>query len=743
MPAYAHSGSKSDRSDWQLLEDHLRQVADLAAAKAAPLGLAEAARLAGKLHDFGKHDPAFDRVLQGRLERVDHSTAGGMFLIRRSDPRTGFAADLLAQAILGHHAGLPDSLGDASLSARRDGYVDRIPAEVTAATDVDLMPAARELVAKTRPESPAFDLSLAGRMVFSCLVDADFRDTEAFYGKTDPLARDWPALADVLPDMRAAFDRRIAGFPDTDLNRLRGTILTHLRAQAVLPPGLFTLTVPTGGGKTLASLGFALDHAQVHGHRRIIYAIPYTSIIDQTAATFRDMFGDLVLEHHSAIDSEKPGAEARDKLRLAMEDWAAPLVVTTNVQLFESLFSARPSRCRKLHNIAGSIIILDEAQCLPRGLLAPTLKMIEALAAQYGCTIVLCTATQPAFDSAELDRHAKRKRKIGLALAGRELAPDPEGLFRRLRRAQVVDGGPIEDGALAAALQQAPQSMVIVNSRAHALALFRKVQDQPGALHLTTRQYPAHRREIIADIRQRLSQGAPCRLIATSLIEAGVDLDFPVGWRAEAGLDSVIQAAGRVNREGRRPPEDSTLTLFSAPDHPAPAEIRALATAMRATLATFGSPALGDPQAIRHWFEEVYWRAGDARLDSEGLLDRFLFTPRGPVNFAYRSVAAAYRMVDSPLLPVIIPCEGSDDAIRQLAFGQIPSGKIARALQPYTVQIPARDREKLRVNGKGGFVAAEQRGDQFFVLSGTELYRRDIGLFWEGAEDLGEDQMFI
>ncbi|MFL9503711.1 CRISPR-associated endonuclease Cas3'', partial [Rhodopseudomonas palustris] len=210
MPAYAHSGSKSDRSDWQLLEDHLRQVADLAAAKAAPLGLAEAARLAGKLHDFGKHDPAFDRVLQGRQERVDHSTAGGMFLIRRSAHGTGFAADLLAQAILGHHAGLPDSLGDASLSTRRDGYVDRIPAEVTAATDVDLMPAARELVAKTRPESPAFDLSLAGRMVFSCLVDADFRDTEAFYGKTDPLARDWPALADVLPDMRAAFDRRIA-----------------------------------------------------------------------------------------------------------------------------------------------------------------------------------------------------------------------------------------------------------------------------------------------------------------------------------------------------------------------------------------------------------------------------------------------------------------------------------------------------------------------------------------------------
>lgn len=744
MVSYAHSGSKEDRSDWQLLDDHLRRVAELAADRAEPLGLTEAARLVGLLHDFGKNDPAFDRVLQGKPERVDHSTAGGMLLIRRSDPATGHAAAILAQTILGHHAGLPDSFGDASLSMRGEGYVDRVPPGVTEATTFDLRPAALELLSKARATNPAFDLSLAGRMVFSCLVDADFRDTEAFYGKTDPKAREWPALADELPGMRAAFDRRIAGFSGGDLNRLRGDILTHIRARAALPPGLFTLTVPTGGGKTLASLGFALDHALAHGHRRIIYAIPYTSIIDQTAATFREMFGDrLVLEHHSAIDSENPGAEGRDKLRLAMEDWAAPLVVTTNVQLFESLFAARPSRCRKLHNIAGSVIILDEAQCLPRSLLAPTLAMIDALAAQYGCTIVLCTATQPAFDSAELDKHKNRKRKIGLALAGRELAPDPAGLFHRLRRARVVDGGPMDDAALAAALQDAPQAMVIVNSRAHALSLFRKVQEQPGALHLTTRQYPADRRRIIADIRQRLLDGAPCRLIATSLIEAGVDLDFPVGWRAEAGLDSVIQAAGRVNREGRRPLDESILTLFSAPDHPAPAEVRELAAAMRMTLTRFGGPAVGEPEAIRHWFEEVFWRAGEDRLDKKNILEQFSFTPRSPVSFGYRTVAAAYHMVDSPLMPVIIPCDGSDEAIGKLGIAQVPSGRIARALQPYIVQIPARDREKLRANGKGDFVATKHRGDQFFVLTDTALYRPDIGLFWEGADDLSADQMFM
>lgn len=731
--AYAHSGSQNDRSDWQTLADHLEQTAALAAQRGALIGLAEAARLTAAFHDFGKHDPAFDRVLQGKGDRVDHSTSGGMLLIDRAAPQTRFAAELLAHAILGHHTGLPDSTGPASVSMRRDGHIDKVPPEVSRAAVVDLMPAARELAAKHRAPD-GFDLSLAGRMVFSCLIDADRRDTAAFCGEAAD--RDWPSLASLLPGWRAAFDRHIAALPQGELSPLRNDILGHIRAGAKLPPGLFTLTVPTGGGKTLASLGFALDHAAIHGHRRVIYAIPYTSIIDQTAATFRALLGEAVLEHHSAIDHEKPGQEGHDKLRLAMEDWAAPLVVTTNVQLFESLFAARPSACRKLHNIAGSVIILDEAQCLPRGLLAPTLRMIDALAAQYGCTVVLCTATQPAFDSTQFTR--------GLPLQGRELAPDPQGLAARLRRARIVPGGEMTDQALAEALEVATQAMVIVNSRPHALALFHRIKDQPGALHLTTRQYPAHRREILATIRQRLTAGEPCRLVATSLIEAGVDLDFPKGWRAEAGLDSVIQAAGRVNREGKRPLQDSTLTVFTPAENTPPPEVAALAKAMRATMAAFDPEALATPEAIRHWFEEVYWRAGEAQLDKHGILGKFTFSPRsGALDMGYRSVAEAYRMVESPLLPVIIPCESSDEAIRQLGIGDIPSGKIARALQPYIVQVPARWREKLRANGKGDFAAPAQRGDQFFVLTCKALYRRDIGLFWEGADELSEGQMFI
>ena len=547
---FAHSGTAGNHADWQTLADHLQGVADLAEARGGPVGLAAPARLAGALHDFGKHDPAFQRRLAGDARSVDHSTAGAKLLLDRAKGDERVAAEVLAYAILGHHAGLPDARGaDGSMERRIDQFRDPIAPGITAAVKTDFAPLLSELLGRMRQGPQGrFDLSVAGRMIFSCLVDADFHDTELFYNRLEgrDSDRSWPALPDLLPGLRGIFDAHMAGLPgEGALNSLRAEVLAQIRSRASLPPGLFTLTVPTGGGKTLASLGFALDHAALHGHRRIIYAIPYTSIIDQTAAIFRSLFGDIVLEHHSAIDTEKPGQSGRDKARLAMEDWAAPLVVTTNVQLFESLFAARPSRCRKLHNIAGSVIVLDEAQSLPRELLMPTLRMIDTLAARYGCSVVLCTATQPAFDSRQLHQG-------GLPLEGRELAPDPAGLARRLRRARILRGGPMEDEALIAALRDTPQGMVIVNSRKHALELFQAAQRAglDGMVHLTTRQYPVHRRRILADVRARLQDGTPCRLIATSLIEAGVDVDFPKGWRAETGLDSIVY--GGVGRNIKR-----------------------------------------------------------------------------------------------------------------------------------------------------------------------------------------------
>lgn len=632
------------------------------------------------------------------------------------------------------------------MTGRLERFCDGIPAPVTAAAEVELAPLLSEIVAKVRPGGLAgFDLSVLGRMVFSCLVDADFRDTEAFYDRLEHRERDrdWPSLAAILPDLRIRFDAQMTGFPaDTDLNQLRSEVLARIREGAAMSPGLFTLTVPTGGGKTLASLGFALDHAARHGHRRIIYAIPYTSIIDQTAATFRDLFGDIVLEHHSAIDIEARGPggfEGRDKARLAMEDWAAPLVVTTNVQLFESLFAARPSRCRKLHNIAGSVIVLDEAQSLPRPLLMPTLRMIDTLATQYGCSVVLCTATQPAFDSRQL--------KQGLALEGRELAPDPVGLASRLRRARIVQGGEMDDAALIAALRDTPQGMVIVNSRKHALELFQaaQVDGLDGLVHLTTRQYPAHRRRILAEVRKRLPAGAPCRLIATSLIEAGVDVDFPKGWRAEAGLDSIVQSAGRVNREGRLPLEGSTLTVFEAPGQPVPASLKPLIEAMRSTAGRHDD--LLAPAAIRDWFDQVYWTRGVERM-GQPMVDRFAFSGRdlgtGFTDFPYRTTAEEYRMIDTPMVPVII---GRDDeaqaAITRLNVPEVHSGTLARALQVYTVQIAQKARARLIQNGHARFEAPHLRGDQFCVLQTPGLYHEDSGLRWEDAEYLGADQTLI
>lgn len=734
---YAHTGKTQDGSDWQLLSDHLQSTANLATARGAPLGLADMAGLAGAYHDLGKHDPAFQAKLFGKQAQVDHSTAGAKLLMDKVQSGLAPVAEILAYAILGHHAGLPDR---ANMDERLGNHSYRISQAVRDACQPDFLAAGKALKAAVAGASDiGFAASVAARMVFSCLVDADFRETEAFYDRLENRRspREWQALPDLLPQLRARFDAHMAGFPgDSDLNRLRTDILQHVRAGASLAPGLFTLTVPTGGGKTLASLGFALDHAAAHGHQRIIYALPYTSIIDQTAQQFRALFGeDVVLEHHSAFDIEEPGREGysgRDKLRLAMEDWAAPIVVTTNVQLFESLFAARPSRCRKLHNIAGSVIVLDEAQVLPRPLLLPTLRMIDTLARHYGCTVVLCTATQPAFDS----------NLLACPLHGRELAPDPQGLARRLRRAKIVQGGEMTDDALIAALRPHPQALVIVNSRKHALTLYQqaKAEGLEGLVHLTTRQTPAHRRRILKMVRARLKEGQPCRLIATSLVEAGVDVDFPIGWRAEAGLDSVVQAAGRINREGKRDWQDSPLTVFTAPDNLPPAEVAQLAKAMRKTAGTFDD--LLAPEAIRDWFNEVYWTKGD-RLDKHDILGKLKFTNKG-TSFAFRSIAEVYRMVDSTMVPVIIPRDDkAAEAARQLAVEQIPSGKLARDLQPYTVQIPTQAREVMRRNGKGSFQNPTLRGDQFFVLDEPSLYHDETGLHWEEAEFLAADMAII
>ncbi|MCY4099370.1 MAG: CRISPR-associated helicase Cas3' [Rhodobacteraceae bacterium] len=751
MKAYAHSGNLSDRSDWQLLEDHLFNVAQLAAKAAEPFKLSTTSYLAGVFHDFGKYNPEFDKVLKGKKIHVDHSTAGGRYLIDFANNHDQkLIAQILAHTILGHHSGLPNTFDDTNSNLTQriynhqknsvPGFGKKINMLMTYAPG-DLSTSANELITKIHQTKNGFNsgfaMSVAGRMIFSCLVDSDYRDTELFYEKLEdssPL-RVQGDLNEKLKYLIASYDKHmeklISSAEKTNLNVNRLKALQHIREKASMEPGFFTLTVPTGGGKTLASLGFALDHAKHHDHRRIIYAIPYTSIIEQTASIFRGLFDDkeIVLEHHTSID-ENENFEARKKIRLAMEDWSRPIVVTTNVQLFESLFSNRPSKCRKIHNIAGSIIVLDEAQCLPRNFLIPILAMLDVLVTHYDCSVIFCTATQPVFDSRQL-------KNGGLKLEDREIAPKQGFFTQSMQRSKVIDVGYLSDDDLISELKINQQGVVIVNTRQHALDLYKLGNENglQGLIHLTTRQHADDRRKILKLVSERLRRNKTCRLIATSLIEAGVDLDFPVGWRAEAGLDSIIQAAGRVNREGRNPLEKSILKVFKCSStQKLPKEIDVCAKATWRVVSKHEN--MVSPEAIMNWFEEVYWQMSSKSMGND-LIEKFKFNI-GSVDLPYRLVSEQFKLIQSNMVPIIIwQHTQSDHSMDPFSDPKLKSYELARQMQPFTVQVPKRIRDDMIYNGHASFKSPDFRGNQFCLLDNLSLYSFENGLVWDDLDDIG------
>jgi CRISPR-associated endonuclease/helicase Cas3 len=744
---FSHSlQDNPDYSKWHTLQEHLLSTARRSGDYGSVFNSENAAFICGALHDLGKYCLNFQHYIAKKaLKGGDHSLAGAEALeglvTTRSDT---IIAMILKYAIAGHHAGLADYKELQKRIDRGDyNKADAVWRDEIGTNFGPLSPDFKHL----SPDDGvrAFQRAFWGRMVFSCLVDADFKDTENFYkGHGQATAdRTWPDLRAHVGALRGRFDAHMATIAaraakkPSALNDLRADILAHILGQAERAPGLFTLTVPTGGGKTLASLGFAVRHAEAHGLRRIIYAIPFTSIIDQTAAIFRTLLGDdYILEHHASIEDQKFDArEQLSKLRLAMEDWAAPVVVTTNVQFFESLFAHRPAKCRKLHNIASSVIILDEAQSLPVHLVRPSLLALDELAKHYGCTIIFCTATQPAFDKRDF------KFKNGLDLEGRELAPDPAGLAQQLTRVTILKGGALEDAALIDALGAQDQGLVIVNSRKHALALYQagKEQGLEGLVHLTTRQYAAQRREILARVREDLTEGRPCRVIATSLIEAGVDVDFPRVWRAEAGLDNILQAAGRCNREGKQSAADSIVTVFKTPQYNPPPELEQAAAAFE-RMAGKCTDWLA-PAAITEYFRELFWTKGEDGLDQKAILREFSISG-GVAMFGYRTVAQNYRLIESGLTPIIINDSAAVAAVlNRLNSAEASPGKAARELQTFTVQVPPKDFQKLLDNGRIAYHRADLWGDQFAVLTVVQsdnLYTAETGLIWENADVLGE-----
>ncbi len=579
---FAHSTQDPDRNGWQRLQCHSEEVSFLASLRAKKFNAERLGALVGLLHDLGKYSREFQDYISGKGTSPDHATAGAVEILRMAAAAgpDRFSALIGAYCIAGHHAGLANWRGERAL---RERLTKPLP-ELDSIWRQELTPDASQLFPENfkwhedKVRAP-FQLAMFGRMIFSCLVDADFGDTEAFYVQLEgkQVDREWPALPAIVGDLIARFNAHMgrvqASSVNNPLGSLRSDILAHARSKAALPRGVFTMDVPTGGGKTLASLGFALDHAEAHDMDRIVYGIPFTSIIDQTSEIFRRVLGDdFILEHHSSIEDTLQGRkppdqegerDIRDKMQLAMEDWAAPIVVTTNVQLFESLFANRTSRCRKLHNLANAVIILDEAQTIPLPVLRPCVAALDELVRNYGCSVVLCTATQPALKAPRF--------KGGFNLSPeRELAPDPKALAEKLRRVTLsIRAEPCTDAELAHEIASFDQSLVIVNSRKHALELYNatRAAGLAGVIHLTTRQTAADRRRILAAIREDLANKRPCRVVATSLIEAGVDVDFPRIWRAQAGLDQIMRGSADRNanatrsaaNEGRRSPRGSAV----------------------------------------------------------------------------------------------------------------------------------------------------------------------------------------
>ncbi|WP_198971547.1 CRISPR-associated endonuclease Cas3'' [Xylophilus sp. ASV27] len=753
MRFFAHSAAGLDPSHWQPLDAHLLAVGQWAGSFARVFGAEALATVLGQLHDLGKYTEPFQARLRGSAQRVDHSTWGA----RIACQKFGAHGQLLAYAIAGHHAGLANGQGEGQRTPLADRLAADLPALDPAWRQAINLPAGLALPKGFRPygEGPAqarqakeraqFQFAFLVRMLFSCLVDADFLDTEAYYAHIDPderHRRHRHAPVPTLEQLRAQLDAHLGGFQaDSDVNRLRADVLRHVRQEAAHAPGLFSLTVPTGGGKTLASLAFALDHAIRHGLRRVIFVIPFTSIVEQNAAVFRRALGALgeaaVLEHHSAFVEQPPPAGDPDqyqsvqKLRLAMENWDAPIVVTTAVQFFESLFAARPSQCRKLHNIAGSVVILDEAQTLPLTLLRPCVAAIDELARNYRTSIVLCTATQPALNAPDF---------VGGLHGVRELAPERDALFRKLARVRVRHAGVLDDDALAAHMRERGQVLCIVNNRRHARAVYQAMADLPGARHLTTLMCAKHRSAVLAEVRQMLKDGEPCRLVSTSLIEAGVDVDFPTVLRAEAGLDSIAQAAGRCNREGRRGVEASEVLVFEVAneDWAPPPALEKFAQAAREVLRQHRDDPLS-PAAIERYFQLLYWQKGEQELDAHDLLG--LARSSQLQSLPMETLATRFRMIDSVQMPVIVAYD--DDARQALASLEHAEGSvgIARKLQPYLVQLPRQGFDALRKAGAIRALAPEKWGEQFVVLEHEDLYDSRFGLHWENPTFINLDRL--
>ncbi len=719
----AHISEDGER--YESVAVHLNNVAAMAASFAESFGASGWAYVAGIAHDIGKYSNEFqDRILHDG-PKVDHSTAGAIVLDSELNLRP------LAYCVAGHHGGLPDAgtrVDDSTtlfgrLNKEKNGYLPQYSAykneiKIESPDHPTLLTASDY---KSESEQ-SYSLQFLIRMIFSCLVDADFLCTEIFMNDAPRESLHY----DELPVLCNRLENLLIKFrpSKTKLGSLRCNVSDDCFAAAKGSKGFYSLTAPTGSGKTYSLLRFALQHACFHGMSRVICAVPYTSIIEQNAQVYRDVLGsENVLEHHSGYDfdtDEFSDSGLGARLRLAAENWDAPVVVTTNVQLFESLYSNKTSRCRKLHNITNSVIVLDEAQMVPSKFLIPCVKALSELVKNYGCTVLLSSATQPA-----LERFLERE---GLDCS--EIISDTENLFSNLRRVSYRSLGAITDEGLAVLLAQNNQVLCIVNNRKRARTLYDTVcanlDDESAIFYLSTLMCPEHRGRILKDIRVRLDSARPCILIATSLVEAGVDLDFPIVYREVAGVDSMVQAAGRCNREGARPSDESFVYLFKSSDrYRPPYEVR-----QRAAISELVLPGLnvagGDISqtdalpVIEKFFNLLYDVKGNSDLDYYDIV-KALSNCGSTFAFDFAQVSKKFNLIDDNALPVIIPSDEIAEEVRQLEQGFVFRSQMRR-ISRFSVNLYQQDIEKLRSEG-----AIHELIEGMYLLDDKRRYSEKTG----------------
>lgn len=788
----------------QLLLDHLLSVSQAAGRMSEKIGIGAAGAAIGLLHDLGKYSQDFQRYLrrmaldqdterqeQGR-GTIDHSTAGAQTIwqnLKSKGRLEGVVGEILSLCVASHHSGLIDCIapcGTDKLSrrmckARSESHYDEAWASAEQPViernerhlqDPNLAGGLREVITRIcqvdRNETiRRFKIGLVVRILFSCLIDADRTDTADFSKRATASLRqhdryvEWPALADLL-------ERALGGFPhNSPIDKLRRQVSESCLSASARPKGTYLLTVPTGGGKTLASLRFALNHAAKWNMDRIIYVSPYTSIIDQNAGDVRKIlepfgteFASVVLEHHSNLTPLKQTW----KSKVLSENWDAPVVFTTAVQLLEALFGSGTRAARRMHQMANSVLIFDEIQTLPVRCVHLFNNAMNFLVEQCGSSVVLCTATQPLLHRVDASKGAIRLHENA------EIVGDVSALFAEIGRYQAYDRRKpgawehTEAARLAVAeTGRAGSCLVVVNTKREALSIFKECKSGVRGVavyHLSTSMCPAHRMQILDEVKEHLGRGTPVICVSTQLIEAGVDISFGSAIRALAGLDSIAQTAGRCNRHGEREMGHVHVINLTGEVPKALYDIRVAQESAQRVLDENGGSGedrtvdLSNPKLVERYFryyfferrKEMDYPVGPDRAERDDTLLNMLgknklaaalCRPRPPVYLqqAFMTAAEAFEPIDANTRGVIVPYAAEGKAI----IGELCSARelekqfgLLKRAQQFTVNVFPWVLERLQ---QVRAVYEAQEGTGILCLDG-KYYSSDFGLNIEGTEEM-------